>query len=251
MELNISDKVVLITGSSSGIGKGLAKAFYKEGCQIILNGKNEKKLVSVKNEFIGASAFKADLTKPQNAKKIIKEIHKKYGRLDVLVCNIGSGRSVPPGEETFDEWQRMFNLNFWSATNIVEASKELLIKSKGSILCISSICGSEIILNAPLTYSCAKAALNMYIKGMAKVLGKTGVRINAIAPGNILFEGSVWQDKLSNSPNKINKMIKNEVPLNTFGDLCDIANLALFLTSPSANFITGSVYTVDGGQAKC
>tara|TARA_Y100000589_G_C26773856_1_gene474942 strand:- start:237 stop:614 length:378 start_codon:yes stop_codon:yes gene_type:complete len=121
-------------------------------------------------------------------------------------------------------------------------------RDSGSIICISSICGLEVINGAPITYSVAKAALNAYVKGISRPLGKDGIRINAIAPGNILFEGSTWQHKLDDNPEIVEKMLKNNVTLNTFGRPIDIANLVLYLSSPISNFVTGSIFTLDGGQ---
>ena len=170
--------------------------------------------------------------------------------MDLVICNLGSGKSVPPGNETYDEWQRIFHINLWSATNIVEASKNMLVISKGSIICISSICGQEVILNAPVTYSVAKAALNAYVKGISKPLGKIGIRINAISPGNILFEGSTWEEKLKENPVMVKNMLKNEVSLGRFGTAKEIADLSIWLGSPYASYCNGSVFTIDGGQTK-
>ena len=144
----------------------------------------------------------------------------------------------------------MFNMNFWSAVTVIESSKQHLIKSKGNIVCISSICGNEIIPGAPITYSTAKASLNAYVKFSAKSLGKFGVRINAIAPGNIFFKNSVWDKKIKKNRKKIKKLIKENVSLNKFGSIKDVANLAGYLASPNNSFVTGSIWVLDGGQLK-
>ena len=131
---------------------------------------------------------------------------------------------------------------------MVEASRRALVASAGSIVCISSICGQELVPDAPLTYSAAKAALNVYVRGIARPLGKAQVRINAIAPGNILFPGSVWQRRLNEDPVVVGKMLGRDVALAKLGTPQDVANLALFLASSRASFCTGSIFVADGGQ---
>ena len=143
------------------------------------------------------------------------------------------------------------SLNLWSTTNVVNASREALSVSKGVIVCISSICGIEVVPGAPITYSAAKAALNAYVKCISRPLGQDGIRINAIAPGNILFEGSTWQDKVNNNPSFVKEFLANNVSLSKFGTPSDIASLSLWLASPSASFCTGSIFVADGGQIHC
>jgi len=157
---------------------------------------------------------------------------------------------VSPGEECLDEWRRVFDLNLWSATNVIEAAKDALIASKGVIICISSICGLEVIPGAPLTYSAAKAALNIYVRGVARHLGKHGVRVNAVAPGNILFDESVWEKRMAQDLRVVEEMLKNNVSLNKLGSPEDVANIVAWLASSRSKFVTGQIWTVDGGQIR-
>jgi len=142
----------------------------------------------------------------------------------------------------------VFSVNLWSATNVIEAATEALAASKGAIVCISSICGQEVVPGAPITYSAAKAALNAYVRGISKHLGKRDVRINAIAPGNILFDESVWAMKIKEDQAAVAEMLAREVALEKLGSPSDIANLTAYLLSPISNFATGAVWTLDGGQ---
>jgi NAD(P)-dependent dehydrogenase (short-subunit alcohol dehydrogenase family) len=181
---------------------------------------------------------------------VVKQVVAQIGKLDILVCNVGGGRSVSPGQENADEWQRVFALNFWSATNTIEAAREALVMSRGSVVCISSICGLEVIPDAPVTYSAAKAALHAYVRGIARPLGQDGVRINAVASGNIWFDGSVWSRKLAEDAQAVQDMLLGTVALSKLGTPQDVAQLVAYLASPVSGFATGSVWTLDGGQVR-
>ena len=245
-----NNKTVLVTGSSRGIGLEIAETFLKYGSNVVFNGTNSFNLKeALKNKPLERShAVNQDVTLPVGAKSLVDKSIEKFGKLDILICNVGSGQSKPPGEENYDEWLRMMSLNLYSATNVIQHALKYLDKSSGSIVCISSICGQEVIANAPLAYSAAKAALNSYIRGSARPFGKKGVRINGISPGNINFPGSTWEKKISQNPNEINKLINRDVALRRFGSPSDVANLALWLSSKFASFVTGNIYVIDGGQ---
>ncbi|MDK9713647.1 MAG: SDR family oxidoreductase [Sulfuritalea sp.] len=249
MQLELSGKTALVTGSSKGIGRAIAEALQAEGCMVAINGRNSDDLAAAA-ELPGAIAVAGDVTRPDVAQRVIAESVKALGNLDILVCNVGSGGSVPPGEETAEEWQRVFALNLWSTTNSVEAAREALAASKGTIVCVSSICGLEVIPGAPVTYSAAKAALHAYVRGIARPLGREGVRINAVAPGNILFDGSVWSRKLAEDPQAVKAMLDKEVALGRLGTPRDVAGLVVYLASPRAGFATGGIWTLDGGQTR-
>jgi NAD(P)-dependent dehydrogenase (short-subunit alcohol dehydrogenase family) len=244
------EKIVLVTGSSRGLGFHIARYFSERGARVIMNGRDKNKLnVAVNCLGENVIGLAADVSQPEGAKNLVDFVSKKYGRLDTVVCNVGSGSSVQPGKESYAEWQRVFSKNFFSTTNVVEAAKDLLAKTKGSIICISSICGSQIIANAPVTYSCSKSALNTFVRGIARPLGKMNVRINAIEPGNLLFTGSVWEKKIKAEPKQIQKFIDDNVSLGRLGHPDEIAALVEFLSSEHAQFTTGSIFKVDGGQS--
>ena len=103
---------------------------------------------------------------------------------------------------------------------------------------------------APVTYSSAKAALNAYIRGISVPLAENGIRINGVAPGNILFDGSVWERKIRENADEVNKTLRDNVPLNRLGSVDDVKNLALWLSSPLSSFSTGSIHVCDGGQTR-
>ena len=250
MNLDLAGKCALVTGSSKGIGWAIAEILHAEGCRVALNGRNAGDLATVVSGLPGAIGVAGDVSRPDDARKIVSDVLGAFGSLDILICNVGSGRSVPPGDETADEWKRVFAQNLWSTTNTVEAAQDALALSRGAIVCISSICGLEVIPGAPVTYSAAKAALHAYVRGIARPLGRFGVRINAVAPGNILFDGSVWSRKLAEDPQAVEAMLQRDVPLASLGAPVDIAYLVAYLASQRAGFATGHVWTMDGGQAR-
>ena len=245
-----SGKTALVTGASRGIGRAIAGFLHDQGCRVALNARTQSDLAAAVGELPGACAVCGDMSDPAEARRVVSGAVEALGRLDILVCNVGGGRSVAPGSETYDEWQRVFALNLWSTTNTVEAARAPLAASKGTIVCISSICGLEVVPGAPVTYSAAKAALHAYVRGIARPLGMQGVRINAVAAGNILFDGSVWARKLREDTAAVKAMLEHEVPLSRLGSPQEVAQLAAFLASPRSGFATGAVWALDGGQLR-
>ena len=248
MNLNLTGKKVLVTGSSRGIGLQIANAFTLEGCSVVFNSRSLFKPQGPSNS--DAYFVSGDVSNEIGAKSVIDEAASILDGLDIVICNVGSGRSVPPGQENQEAWTASFDINFYSTIYTIQAARSFLKASRGVIICISSICGTEIIPGAPVTYSVSKAALNAYVKGISRPFGEEGIRICAVAPGNIIFEGSIWDKKLKSNSMAVNQMLKNEVPLNKLGCSDDVANLVLFLSSPVSNNITGSIWASDGGQTR-
>jgi 3-oxoacyl-[acyl-carrier protein] reductase len=248
LDLELAGKVALVTGSSRGIGRGIAQALFDEGCQVIINGRDEDSLRQSAKR-IGEQWVAGDVCNSDQASKVVDAAQRFHGRLDIVVANVGSGVSVPPGTEDCAEWSRMLNLNLQSSVQTVSASRLALAASGGAVLCISSICGIS-ALGAPIAYSAAKAALNSYVRGMSTVLAREGIRINGLAPGNVCFTGSIWERKLKENADAVQQMLNTQVSLGRLGSVREIADVAAFLCSPKASFMTGTVVVVDGGQIR-
>jgi NAD(P)-dependent dehydrogenase (short-subunit alcohol dehydrogenase family) len=248
MVLEFAGKTALVTGSSRGIGRAIAELLHAKGCRVALNSRHADELAAVVASLPGTVSVVGDLSQPLDARRVVDASRAALGQLDIVVCNVGSGRSVPPGEETFDEWQRVFAVNLWSTTNTVEAARDALAVSRGVIVCVSSICGLEVVPGAPVTYSAAKAALHAYVRGIARPLGAQGIRINAVAPGNILVEGSVWAHRVASSADAVQQMLRRDVALARLGTPQDVAELVAFLACSLSGFATGGVWQLDGGQ---
>ena len=247
MNLNLAGKKVLVTGSSRGIGFEIASTFLFEGCIVVFNSRSEMKTLSDRsNSYFVAGDVSTDV----GAKVVVQEAARKMNGLDIVICNVGSGQSARPGQETLKDWSDSLDKNFYSTVHIVHAAKPYLSHSNGVIVCISSICGLETIPSAPVTYSVAKAALNAYVKGMSRPLGDIGIRICAVAPGNIMFDGSVWDKKVRINPQDVQSMLQRDVPLKKLGNATDISNIVLFVSSSLSNYTTGSIWVSDGGQTR-
>ena len=248
MDLELKGKVALVTGSSRGIGLTIAQTLRDEGCTVLINGRDANRLAGVA-QSMGFESMTSDVSSENGAKALVDFVMARYGVLDILVCNVGSGNSRPAGQEDWKEWERMIGLNLSPAVNTVHAARSALTASRGVALCISSICGSA-ALGAPLAYSAAKAALNSYVRSMSRVLSLQGVRMNALAPGNVLFEGSSWESRLRDQPQVVHEMLIREVPQQRLGTAQEIANVAAFLCSPKSSFVSGEVVVADGGQLR-
>ena len=173
MKLDINGKTALVTGSSKGIGESIAQNLSVEGCNVMLNGRNSHSLQrAMKTMKSKTDYFVADVTKPDECKLLVEHTIEQFGKLDILVCNVGSGRTVQQGKETLNDWIEMFRVNLFSAINTIKAAEKYLKKSYGTIVCISSIAGIE-NTGGPVTYSAAKSALNTFVHNESKKLGKS------------------------------------------------------------------------------
>lgn len=249
MDLELAGKIALVTGSSAGIGYSIARVLAQEGASVVLNGRDSVRLGKAQAAIPGASSFVADVRDLAECQRLVRDVVARHGRLDVLVCNVGSGASVLPGQETPEEWRRVLDINLHATTQMVWAATNALVASRGNVVCISSICGIEVV-GCPIPYAAAKAALESYVRNSSRPLGEHGVRINSVAPGNILFPGSIWERRLAADEAGVNEMLQRDVALHSLGRPEDVARLVAYLSSPVAAFVTGATYVIDGGQIR-
>jgi 3-oxoacyl-[acyl-carrier protein] reductase len=257
MDLRLGNQIVFVAGSSRGIGKAIAAALLAENACVVLTGRDEASLRSVEIELTTPTnqdrilAIRGDLADPVTIARAFERTVQHFGRIDHLIANLGTGSGKPGWDQPDEEWERLFELNFFASTRLTQAALPYFLSNSngGSILYISSIVGIE-ATSAPLPYSAAKAALVNYSKNLARLLGPKNVRVNTIAPGNIFFPGGSWERHLSSRRAAVEMLLQTEVPQRRFGTPEEIASLAVYLCSPHAAFATGTCYVMDGGQTR-
>ena len=241
---NIVNKVVVVTGSSRGIGAEIVKLLAKSGHTVILNySKSEDCAKSVENELknLGYTVdiFKADVSKKEEAESLVKFAVNKYGRIDVLINNAGISQTKLFTDITDENWQNMLNNNLNSAFYCTrEAVKNMIHNKQGLIINMSSIWG---VTGASMEvhYSTAKAGLIGFTKALAKELGPSNIRVNAIAPGII------DTDMCSEYSVEEKDKIKEEIPLERIGTAENIAKCVKWLIED--DYVTGEVISINGG----
>ncbi len=239
-------KVVLVTGSSRGIGLEIAKAFGREGYSVMISGRNEESLSKVKSELeaenLKVAICKADISKAEDATKLVASTIEAFGRIDTLVNNAGVTCDNLLMRMDEDAWDKVLDTNLKGAFLMTKAViKPMLKQKKGSIINIASVVG--LMGNAgQANYAASKAGLIGFTKSVAKEYGKKGIRVNAVAPGFIC------SDMTAGLSDSLKEQMLAQVPLNVFGQPQDVANAVVFLASDKASYITGQVLTVDGGM---
>lgn len=244
--MQFADKVVIVTGSSRGIGKALAIAFAKEGAAVVVSGRNKSTLINVVDEIkkLGAKAIaiEADVARVDDAKILIEQTLTEYGKIDVLVNNAGITRDNLILRLSEDDWDAVLDTNLKGAFNCIKAVTKPMMKNRaGVIINITSVVGQT--GNAgQVNYSASKAGMIGLTKSVAKELASRNIRVNAVAPG---FIETDMTDDLSE---KVKEELIKSIPLSRLGKVGNVADLVLFLSSAKAEYITGQVINVDGGM---
>lgn len=238
---------VLLTGHTGGLGQCLAPRLLSFGCTLSLISRTPS---SRPNPFPSSTfVAEADLSIPSLCHSAIEKAASHNGPLSAVICTVGSGTSASPGTETYADWLDSLHLNLFTATNVVESLRSLNLLQDISIVLVSSICGQQVIPQAPITYSCSKAALDMYVRTASLPLALSNCRINSVAPGNLLHDRSVWQRISDSAPDKLVTALSN-VSLQRLVTPDEVASLIQYLISPEASAITGCIFPVDCGQLR-
>jgi 3-oxoacyl-[acyl-carrier protein] reductase len=254
MNLQLKDKVALVTGSGQGLGLGIAEGFLKEDAKVVLTDLHKERLQNAVNTLKTKyheeriSWIQGDLTKTSHIQGCVKHALGQFGRIDVLIANLGSGRGSSDWNISEEDWMMMLEINFNGARRIVnEVLPGMLDQGSGSVVFIASIAGIEVI-GAPIHYSVAKSAVVAYSKNLARKVARNNVRVNVVCPGNIFFQNGTWDIKMKEDKDGVLEMLDRSVPQNRFAEPEDISNLVVFISSNKASFITGACIVADGGQ---
>jgi 3-oxoacyl-[acyl-carrier protein] reductase len=256
MDLGLTGKVALITGSSRGLGLATATALAAEGCRVCICARGRETLsaaaAEVQRKAHGPDAVvavEADVSTASGIELVVKRALEGFGGLDILVNNVGKATGGDIGETSDAEWQAAFDETLFPA---IRASRlvvpHMKARGAGSIIMIASIWGRE--SGGRMTYNAVKAAEISLAKAMAQQLAPFNIRVNSVAPGSIMFPGGSWHKRQQADPTGIEEFVKRDLPFGRFGRADEVANVVTFLASDRASWISGASITVDGCQSR-
>ena len=243
--LDFSGKVVLVTGSSRGLGAAMITAFGKRGAQCVVNfvsdpeGQNKSDAETIARDLKHPLVVDADVTKPPQVETMMKQIADRFGGLDVLVNNSGIIRDRTIKKLTLEEFESVVRVNLAGTFNVTQKAAAVL-RPGGRVINLSSVSG-QMGLFGQANYSSSKAAIIALTKVSARELARQQITVNAIAPGFI----DVGMSK--GMSDEVTENFTKQIPLGRLGDAHEIVDAALFLASPMASYITGHVLNVNGG----
>jgi len=252
MENEFANKVVVVTGATSGIGRAVARRFASEKAQVVAVGRNAKALNEIVREIESAGGqsqlTSADVTNESDAQRIVGRTIERFGRLDVLVNAAGHISSGTVETTDLLSWDAMMNVNLRSIFYLMQLATPHLITTKGNIVNVSSVTGLRSFPGV-LAYCVSKAGLDQLTRCAALELAPKGVRVNAVNPGVVVTEihkrGGMSEEDYA----KFLEHSKTTHPLGRVGEAGEVADLIFYLASNRAAWITGATYQIDGGRA--
>jgi 3-oxoacyl-[acyl-carrier protein] reductase len=256
MDLQLTDKVALITGASKGLGLAAARALAAEGCHVVLSARGAEGLERAARALGSAPgtpasvlAVQADVSTPDGCAALVSRAVDRFGRVDILINNVGKAGGGDIVSTHDAEWQGALDQTLFPAIRMSRLVVPHMRRAGGGvILMIASIWGRE--SGGRMTYNAVKAAEISVAKAMAQQLAADGIRVNSIAPGSILFDGGSWWRRQQEDPAGIADFVKRELPFGRFGTPDEVGQVVAFLASPRASWISGACVTVDGGQSR-
>jgi len=245
MDLQLADKTALVTGASTGIGRGIALALAAEGVRLAISARRVALLNEVADEIVSRGGHRpvviaSDLYAEDAARTLTDAAMAGLGGVDILVNNAGGSRSFTELHVSEDRWQEAMTLNFHRPRQVAQALlDQMMVRGWGRIINITGKSEPDHVNGA----FCAKAGIHSWAKGLSRMVGKNGITVNCIPPGRIHSE----QILRNYTPEYRQWQCDNEIPVGRYGEPEDLANLVCFLSSPLASYITGAVIPVDGG----
>jgi len=257
MDLALRDKTAIVTGASRGIGRAIAIELAREGCAISLCARDKDSLeqaaAAVRALGRPAIAVVADVTDDAAVQSVVDSTLAGFGRIDVLVNNVGGSTGGSFQDSSLEDWRRALDLNLIPAVRTARlVVPHMRTRGTGAIVNVVSIAGREwggSYLHRP-TYIAAKAGEIGMTKALALEVATFGIRVNSVAPGTIIFPGGRWERRRSDDPAGIAAFIESDIPIGRLGDPAEVARVVAFLASDAASFVVGACVNVDGGQSR-